>query len=83
MARFGVYPSYLFKDHDPILDKIDTLIADSGQSFAKIERSSGVTVTTLGNWRKRKTKRPQFATVNAVVRALGGELVVRDRRRDR
>jgi hypothetical protein len=31
-------------------------------------------MTTLRNWRLRKTKRPQFATVKAVARALGGEL---------
>jgi transcriptional regulator with XRE-family HTH domain len=78
MARFGVYPSYLFKDHDPVLDAIDTLIADRGETFAKIERASGVTATTLSNWRKRKTKRPQFATVKAVARALGADVIITD-----
>jgi transcriptional regulator with XRE-family HTH domain len=70
----GVYPSYLFKDHDPILDAIDTLIADSGWTFGEIAVGSGVTRTTLTNWQKRKVRRPQFATIKAVTRAVGGEL---------
>lgn len=77
-----IYPSYKFEDHDPILDQIDRLreIA-AGQrgipiSNAHIERKSGVTTSTLRNWASRKTKRPQFPTIKAVVRALGGEITL-------
>lgn len=75
-----IYPSYKFVDHDPVLDQIDRLWqrADDARGYhlsAKyIESKSGVTVTTLRNWQKRKTKRPQFPTIKAVVRALGGEI---------
>ena len=70
----GVYPSYLFTAHDPVLDQIDTLIADRGVKYSYIEQHSGVTANTLRKWHRRETKRPQFATVNAVARALGAEL---------
>jgi DNA-binding phage protein len=77
MARFGtIYPSYLFLDHDPVLDAVDTVIRDAGVTFTYITEKSGVTQQTLRNWSKRKIKKPQFATVAAVVRACGGEIVV-------
>jgi len=77
MARFGtIYPSYLFHDHDPILDAVDSVIQDAGVSFTYIAAKSGVTQATLRNWSRRKTKKPQFATVAAVVRACGGNIVV-------
>lgn len=77
MARFGtIYPSYLFEAHDPILDAVDTMIADAGVTYTFITEKSGVTQNTLRNWNRRKTKRPQFATVAAVVRACGGEIIV-------
>lgn len=77
----GIYHTYFFKDHDPILDAVDTVIKDSKMSFAKVERESGVSTACLRNWRNRKTKRPQFATIKAVVRACGGELAVKYRGR--
>lgn len=73
-TKFGIYPSYLFVDHDPILDQVDTLIADSGMKLSAVAGRSHVSDGTLINWRLRKTKRPQFATVKAVVTALGAEL---------
>jgi DNA-binding phage protein len=77
VAKFGtVYPSYLFVEHDPVLDAIDTIIADSGKSLTYVATNSGIARTTLDNWRLRKTKRPQFATVAAVIRACGGELTI-------
>jgi transcriptional regulator with XRE-family HTH domain len=76
VAKGGVYPSYLFKHHDPVLDAIDTLRSRSGLKTKVLAEKSGVRAGTLNNWRKRKTKRPQFATVKAVVKALGGELQV-------
>lgn len=66
-----IYPSYLFRDHDPILDAFDTLHGDSGAKLSNTAADSGVSITTLHNWKRRKTKRPQFATVMAAARALG------------
>ena len=77
MAKMGIYPSYLFKDHDPILDVVDTIVKDSGKSIVQAHEISNVSVSTLASWRKRKTKRPQFATVAAVITALGGEVNIK------
>jgi hypothetical protein len=75
----GVYPAYLFVDHDPILDQIDTVIADAGLDLTAVAGKSHVSPTTLYNWSIRKTRRPQFASVAAVVRACGGEIIVQYR----
>jgi transcriptional regulator with XRE-family HTH domain len=69
-----IYKSYSFRNKDPIIDKLRTIIKDEGFSFAKIERKSGVTANTLHNWFNGKTRRPQFATVNAVARCMGYDL---------
>ena len=85
MARsvLGGYKSYAFKDHDPILDQIDRLYELSSNAYgtgpmsmAQVENKSGVTASTLRNWRDRKTRRPQFATVKAVAKALGADLAI-------
>lgn len=78
--KITVYPSYLFRDHDPVIDKLHTLVADSGNSLKsekarkKVSEASGVSASTLHNWHLRKTKRPQFVTIAAVVTALGGDI---------
>lgn len=84
MARtiLGGYRSYHFKDHDPIIDYVDRLYELSGVKegnkvqFSTIADASGVTEGTLRNWRSRKTKRPQNASLQAVIRGLGGKLVI-------
>ena len=65
------YNSYLFRDKDPVIDEVRTAIANSGENWSQIERTSGVTRTTLRNWFSGPTKRPQHATVRAVLRAIG------------
>jgi DNA-binding phage protein len=70
------YRTYVFRNKDPIIDKTRTLIADDtmNRSYREISDESGVSHTTLYNWFHGKTRRPQFATVNAVAMALGHEL---------
>lgn len=81
-TSFGYYPSYKFKDHDPILNQIDRLHELTGDAhgdlmtFTRLSVASGVSAGTLHNWRSRKTKKPQFATVKAVVQAMGGTLTI-------
>jgi hypothetical protein len=70
------YKSYNFVDKDPIIDEIRAIYENSGASYKWIEQESGVTSTTLSNWFSGPTKRPQAATVNAVLRALGYKLGV-------
>jgi len=75
MARtIGTYKSYNFTDKDPIIDQIRTVIKDEGARYADIHEQSGVAVSTLFNWFNGDTKRPQYATVMAVVRGLGYDL---------
>lgn len=68
------YKSYNFKDHDPIIDEIRTIYEDSGASYKWVEGNSGVTSQTLTNWFSGRTKKPQAATINAVLRSLGYKL---------
>jgi len=68
------YKSYSFHDKDPIIDQIRTIYHESGTNYKWIRDNSGVSTTTLSKWFSGDTKRPQAATINAVLRALGYEL---------
>ena len=67
------YRTYMFKNKDPAIYAIKTILADSGDSYQDVHDASGVSVTTLSNWFSGGTRRPQFATLNAVARALKHE----------
>jgi|HubBroStandDraft_6_1064221.scaffolds.fasta_scaffold00221_21 transcriptional regulator with XRE-family HTH domain len=68
------YKSYSFIDKDPIIDYIRTIVEESGITYKEIEARSGVTAWTLRNWFSGKTKKPQAATINAVLRCIGYKL---------
>jgi transcriptional regulator with XRE-family HTH domain len=68
------YKSYNFTDKDPIIDYLRTVINDSHITLKKIGDESGVNPTTISNWLYGKTKRPQAASINAVLRVLGHKL---------
>jgi hypothetical protein len=70
------YKSYSFIDKDPIIDEIRTVYQDSGANYRWIEEHSSVRATTLANWFSGVTRRPQAATINAVLRSLGYKLGV-------
>lgn len=70
------YKSYRFRNKDPIIDLVRTAIADAGVSYQIIEDRSGVTTQTLRNWFTGPTRKPQFATIQAVLRAIGQELKI-------
>jgi hypothetical protein len=72
------YKSYNFVTKDPIIDQIRTVIQDSGATFKWIEERSGVTSQTLAKWIYGDTKKPQAATINAVLRVLGKKLIIAD-----
>jgi DNA-binding phage protein len=72
----NLYKSYSFRDKDPIIDKIRTVIQDESASYKEIHEASGVATTTLYQWFDGETKRPQFATIMAVVRALGYDMQI-------
>jgi DNA-binding phage protein len=70
------YKSYNFVEKDPMIDYIRTIVVESGTPISEIEERSGVTSHTLYNWFYGKTKRPQAASINAVLRALGYKLAI-------
>lgn len=69
-----VYRSYSFTTQDPIIDRVHMMVKDSGKSQSKIYKAGGPSTTTMTNWFSRKTRRPQFCTIAATIRALGGDI---------
>lgn len=65
------YTTYLWTDHDPVLDLVDTAMASAKLSVVKVSAKTRVATTTMSNWKTRKTKRPQLSTVAAVLVACG------------
>ena len=66
-----LYRSYSFVDKDPVIDKVRTIVKDEGLKYSEIHVISGVSTTTLHNWFDGETRKPQYATIAAVVGALG------------
>lgn len=65
------YKTYLFRDKDPVIDVMRTMVQDSGESYRDINIKSNVSISTMRNWFHGATRRPQFATAQAVARSLG------------
>jgi hypothetical protein len=68
------YKSYSFVDKDPIIDEIRTIVQQHGTSYKDIHEHSGVSTGTLTAWFTGPTRKPQAATINAVVRSMGWKL---------
>ena len=73
-----VYKTYTFKDQDPLIGDV---LRGSNESVSKVAERSGVSTSTLYNWRKKKSKRTFTSTLNAVAIALNKRLVVVDKGR--
>ena len=71
-----MYATYRFKHKDPIIDVVRTVVHDSGLTYVQIANKSGVTTNTLRNWFFGGTKRPQHATIAAVVHACGYTITI-------
>jgi transcriptional regulator with XRE-family HTH domain len=84
-----VYKTYYFRpgSQDPIVDALRTVLKDEaaarGTSIKALANRacdlSGVSRSTKGNWLAGKTRRPQFATLNAFARAIDHELTLVER----
>jgi len=70
------YKSYNFIDKDPMIDEIRSIVERSGASYKWVNSESGVSTQTLTKWFDGSTRRPQAATMNAVLRSLGYKLGV-------
>lgn len=71
MTTLNLYKTYSFKDKDPAIDQLRTVVQKEKASYKDIFESSGVSVSTIYNWFDGPTRRPQHATIMAVARALG------------
>jgi DNA-binding phage protein len=78
MSTLKLYKSYNFVDKDPVIDQMRGIV--KGYKHSEVADKSGVSESTIYNWFEGKTKRPQYATVMAVVRAMGYKQVWTKRR---
>jgi hypothetical protein len=70
LTRYTTY-TWGAQDHDPVLDLVDTAMETADLSVTKASAKTRVATSTIHNWKLRKTKRPQLATVAAVLVAAG------------
>src|SRR6188474_1710375 len=63
--------SYRWQDADPIVEFLRNDITDSGWSATYLAERADVSVTTVTNIQKGKTKHPFNSTVENLLRALG------------
>jgi hypothetical protein len=68
---------YKTMQYDPRMLQTVMLLKASGKTPSYIQRVCGVTTQTLRNWEKKKTKRPQAATMDFALRTVGYQLVIR------
>lgn len=74
MTVFKPYKSYNFREKDPVIDELRTLVRDAGASYREINNESGVSTGCLYGWFNGATRRPSHAAVAAVAGALGYEM---------
>lgn len=75
--KVRVYRTYNFIDKDPIIDQTRTVLQSTlgAEKFiGRAARLSGVSNSTLRNWFEGDTRRPQYATVAAVLSSVGYDL---------
>jgi len=75
MAIARTYRTYRFIDKDPVIDEVRTIVQDEGlmKRLAMAANLAGLSKVTLDNWFNGHTRRPQNASIMAVVTSLGYE----------
>lgn len=73
-----IYKSYVFRDKDPAIDALRTVVQQSygkltTHELVDIEANGGPSHACMSAWFFGKTKRPQNATLEAAGRAMGYE----------
>lgn len=74
---------YKATTHDPDMDAVMDAIDRSGIAYTAVANLTGVSRTTIVNWKKRRTRRPQHVTMAFALRALGGKFVIEINKRRR
>lgn len=67
------YKTYFFRKQDPVVKRV--LGALEGEKAGTIGQKTGVSPTTITNWRKERVMRPQFATIAASLGAVGVDVL--------
>lgn len=75
-GHLPTYKSYVFKDKDPVIDQLRTLVQDEFKSLDyaalnKIHEGGGPTVSCMAGWFFGDTRRPQSPTIEAAGRSIG------------
>lgn len=71
------YENYKFRDRDPVMDTMFAELNNAGITLAELGKRSNVSRTTFNNWwKKRKTRRPQFATCAETMGAIGRRFTI-------
>lgn len=73
MAELRLHRTYRFRDKDPVIDEIRTLVKDEGlmKKLNIVSQLSGVATSTLDNWFDGDTVSPINRTIMAVTTSLG------------
>jgi AraC-like DNA-binding protein len=71
--RTLIYHTYNFIEKDPVIDLLRTRMECMHMTMKELASRSGVSESTLKGWFSGSTRRPQFATCQAVARALGAD----------
>lgn len=72
-----LYRAYNFKNKDPAIDELRTLIEDAhgervkGSHLREIEENGGPSTSAMRNWFFGATRRPSNCTLEAAGRTLG------------
>lgn len=76
--KLHFYTTYRFREteKDPIIDRVRTLMEDTGTSTMNLSRGSNLSPTTVYNWLDGPTRRPQYASICAAIRAMGYDFAI-------
>lgn len=69
-----LYKTYLFKNKDPMIFQISKVMKENKISIRAASNDSGVTESCINGWLYGATRRPQFATLKAVAKAIGCDI---------
>ena len=72
------YKTYTFRGQDPLIAEALEAVGNGKGADKAAAEASGVSRSTLRNWRTKKSRRTYASTLNAVVRAAGKKLTLED-----
>lgn len=70
-TKIFTYRTYNFVNKDPCIDEARQHYNEIGESDAELADKAGMSAATIANWFRGKTRRPNNATFEAFLRAMG------------